>query len=83
MKEPAHSLDELLDLLGRRSFIMWMIGQGILVGVILVVAKLIKMTSPRTKHKPGKRLARGMAYGCIRLVSRNVVLAWHTWCTRR
>ncbi|KAI9752812.1 MAG: hypothetical protein M1815_000248 [Lichina confinis] len=65
MKEPAHSLDELLDLLGRRSFIMWMIGQGILVGVILVVAKLIKMTSPRTKHKPGKRLARGMAYGCI------------------
>ncbi|KAI9883872.1 MAG: phospholipid scramblase 1 [Watsoniomyces obsoletus] len=67
MKEPAHTLDQLLYLLERRAFIGWMIGQGILVGLILALAKFIKIMDPKTKHHPRKRLARGIAYGCIRL----------------
>lgn len=68
MKEPAHTLDQLLYLLERRAFIAWMIGQAVLVGLILLVAKLIKVVDPKAKHHPRKRLARGIAYGCIRLV---------------
>lgn len=72
MKEPAHTLDQLLELLARRAFIAWMIGQALLVVVILVVAKSIKLVDPRAKHKPGKRLARGIAYGCVRYVGESV-----------
>ena len=66
MKEPAHSLDELLQLLGHRSFIVWMVGQAIVVSAVLFLAKLIKMVNPKAKHTPRKRLMRGIAYGCVR-----------------
>src|ERR1700754_5203368 len=36
--EPAHSLDQLLELLGRQTFIIWMAMQALLVVTIVVVA---------------------------------------------
>ncbi|PLB38591.1 DUF803 domain protein [Aspergillus candidus] len=51
--EPAHSLDQLLDLLQRRSFILWMVGTMVIVLVIFAASKLLKyLTSPyfRSKH---------------------------------
>jgi hypothetical protein len=68
MKEPAHNLDQLLDLLGRRAFVLWMIGQAILVALIVVAAKLMKMLYPRASGSPCMRLSRGIAYGCVRSV---------------
>lgn len=66
MKEPAHSLDQLLELLGRRAFLLWMAGQGVLVVGIIAFAKMVKILHPAAKHSPSKRLVRGVAYGCIR-----------------
>ena len=63
--EPAHSLNQLLRLLGRRQFILWMIGQAILVIAIVVGARAIKLLNPRGSNSPRMRLCRGMAYGCI------------------
>lgn len=63
--EPAHNLDQLLELLGRRQFILWMIGQAILVVAIISGAKALKLMNPRTCNSPRMRLFRGMAYGSI------------------
>ena len=63
--EPAHNLDQLLALLGRRQFILWMIGQGILVAVVIAGAKALKHINPRTTNSPRMRLFRGMAYGAV------------------
>ena len=63
--EPAHSLDQLLELLGRRQFVIWMVCQAILVVVIGVGVKLIKVLRPRTSNTPRMRLLRGMSYGGI------------------
>ena len=63
--EPAHTLDELLDLLGRRQFVIWMIGQAVLVAAIMVGVKMLKYLNPWTSNTPRMRLLRGMAYGCI------------------
>ena len=63
--EPAHSLDQLLDLLGRRQFIIWMVCQAILVIAIGAGAKSIKILQPRNSNSPRMRLLRGMAYGGI------------------
>lgn len=63
--EPAHSLDQLLVLLGRRQFVIWMIGQAILVASIICGARALKYLNPRNSNSPRMRLVRGMAYGCI------------------
>lgn len=63
--EPAHTLDQLLALLGRRQFVMWMVGQAILVTSIIGGAKALKHMNPRNSNSPRMRLVRGMAYGCI------------------
>ncbi|KAI9823438.1 MAG: hypothetical protein M1832_002449 [Thelocarpon impressellum] len=65
MKEPAHNLDQLLFLLGRRPFVLWMIGQAILVVAIIGGANAIRIMNPRTANSPRTRLARGMAYGGV------------------
>ena len=66
MKEPAHSLDELLFLLGRRPFVLWMIGQALLVGTIVVGTRILRALTPRTVNAARMRLARGIAYGSVR-----------------
>lgn len=63
--EPAHNLDQLLVLLGRGQFVLWMIGQAALVVAIIVGAKAMKLMNPWTSNSPRMRLFRGMAYGCI------------------
>jgi drug/metabolite transporter (DMT)-like permease len=62
--EPAHTLDQLLLLLGRRTFVAWMILQAILVLAIIVVAGFLTRF-PSISSNPQIRLLRGLAYGCI------------------
>ncbi|PQE05059.1 DUF803 domain-containing protein [Rutstroemia sp. NJR-2017a BBW] len=62
--EPAHSLDQLLVLLGRRTFVIWMVLQALLVlGIIFLSWFLSRMRS--LSSSPRIRLFRGLAYGCI------------------
>ena len=61
--EPAHSLDQLLELLGRQTFIIWMVMQALLVATIITIAG--SLTRMRISHTPRIRLFRGLAYGCI------------------
>lgn len=78
--EPAHTLDQLLDLLQRRGFILWIVGTAVLVLVILLGSKSLKyFTSSRAKHSSTRhpcrpclhlppsrvRLIRGLSYGLI------------------
>ena len=63
--EPAHNLDQLLDLLGRRQFIIWMICQTVLVVAVTGSAKAIKIWRPRNSNTPKMRLLRGIAYGGV------------------
>ncbi|KAA6414219.1 MAG: DUF803 domain-containing [Lasallia pustulata] len=63
--EPAHNLDQLLELLGRRQFVIWMIGQAILVLAIIVAARALKLLNAHDSNSPRMRLLRGMAYGCV------------------
>ncbi|KAL9070718.1 MAG: hypothetical protein Q9161_004651 [Pseudevernia consocians] len=63
--EPAHNLDQLLELLERRQFILWMIGQAILVVGIIAGAKALKYMNPWTSNSPRMRLFRGMVYGAV------------------
>ena len=63
--EPAHNLDQLLALLGRRQFVLWMIGQAVLVVAVIAGAKALKHINPWTTNSPRMRLFRGMAYGAV------------------
>ena len=63
--EPAHNLDQLLALLKRRQFTLWIIGQAILVVAIIAGAKALKCMNPWTSNSPRMRLFRGMAYGAV------------------
>ncbi|GIC88839.1 DUF803 domain protein [Aspergillus udagawae] len=79
--EPAHSLDQLLELLQRRNFVLWMVGTAVIVLVILLVSKSLKLlASPhRSRHAsirhtctphipmaPSRvRLIRGLCFGLI------------------
>ncbi|KAI0447251.1 DUF803 domain protein [Xylaria telfairii] len=61
---PAHSLPELLELLGRWQFIVWMSLQAV---VVLAIALLVEFANhfQSIAQSPNFRLARGLAYGCI------------------
>ncbi|KAF3064990.1 hypothetical protein GL218_02089 [Daldinia childiae] len=61
---PAHSLPELLDLLGRWPFILWMSLQGVLVISMAVVIDLVNHLSSLSQNSRF-RLARGLVFGCI------------------
>lgn len=63
--EPAHNLDQLLELLGRQQFIIWMMVQAILVLAIIIGARALKLLNAHDSNSPRMRLLRGMAYGCI------------------
>ena len=63
--EPAHSLNQLLELLGRQQFVLWMIGQAILIVAIIIGVRALEVISLRSINSPRMRLLRGMAYGCI------------------
>ncbi|KAH6630258.1 hypothetical protein B0J18DRAFT_95011 [Chaetomium sp. MPI-SDFR-AT-0129] len=61
---PAHKLSELLDLLGRRPFILWMSFQAVFVIGLAVATELVSNLTTLTQD-PRFRLARGFSYGCI------------------
>ena len=63
--EPAHSLDQLLSLLGERQFILWMVATFLLVIITIIITKAVRYLRPRGHHTPRARLARGMAYGAV------------------
>lgn len=63
LPEPSHNLDQLLILLGRKQFILWMIGTALMVLAILAV--LIILGRLRTHATPRMRVWRGMCYGAI------------------
>lgn len=43
--EPAHTLDQLLELLDRRSFILWMVGTASIVVIVLAGSRIAKTLS--------------------------------------
>jgi magnesium transporter len=61
---PAHTLDELLQLLGRKPFVVWMSLQALLVIAIAVATDSFNAFS-KLAQTSRYRLIRGLAYGCI------------------
>lgn len=61
---PTHTLDELLALLGRQAFVLWMIMQALLVIAICVVVDGVNHFLNLSQH-PRFRLVRGLSYGCV------------------
>lgn len=65
ISEPAHSLDQLLDLLGRWQFVLWIVSTGVAVVAILIGSRALKLLSGPNSNSPRMRLFRGMAYGGV------------------
>ncbi|KAL7929589.1 hypothetical protein V8C35DRAFT_315210 [Trichoderma chlorosporum] len=61
---PAHELDELLELLARKPFIIWMILQALFVVSFAIVTDVISSLS-NLSHNARFRLIRGISYGVI------------------
>ncbi|KAL6889248.1 hypothetical protein HDV57DRAFT_514177 [Trichoderma longibrachiatum] len=61
---PAHELDELLELLARKPFIVWMIIQALFVVTLAVVTDVTSSVSSLS-HNARFRLLRGISYGVI------------------
>ncbi|KAI1779172.1 hypothetical protein F4818DRAFT_437963 [Hypoxylon cercidicola] len=61
---PAHSLQELLYLLGRWPFILWMSLQAVLVLSLATVIDLVNRFSSLSQNARF-RLVRGLVFGCI------------------
>ena len=61
--EPSHNLDQLLALLARHHFIVWMVMTGVIVVLLLVANWILQRIYPRAT--PRLRLVRGMFYGCV------------------
>ncbi|OCL05008.1 hypothetical protein AOQ84DRAFT_225295 [Glonium stellatum] len=63
LTEPSHNLDQLLSLLGRRQFLLWLWGTGFAVVLVLIATWSMKRMFPRPTAR--LRLIRGMCFGCI------------------
>lgn len=61
---PTHTLDELLALLGRSAFVVWMALQAVLVIAICVVVDGVNHFLNLSQN-PRFRLVRGLSYGCV------------------
>ncbi|KAL5083359.1 hypothetical protein Trisim1_001512 [Trichoderma cf. simile WF8] len=61
---PAHELDELLELLARKPFIVWMILQALFVVSFAIVTDVVSSLSSLS-HNARFRLIRGISYGVI------------------
>ncbi|KAI9831517.1 MAG: hypothetical protein M1826_003407 [Phylliscum demangeonii] len=71
-KEAAHTVEELVELLHQRAFVLWMAFQAVLATLILVVIRLLPRRSRQQKVAPSSststarhRLGPGLAYGCV------------------
>lgn len=63
ISEPSHNLDQLLALLGRKHFLVWMIMTGVVVVLLVFATWLLKRMYPRAT--PRLRLVRGLFFGCV------------------
>ncbi|KAF2753396.1 hypothetical protein EJ05DRAFT_431226, partial [Pseudovirgaria hyperparasitica] len=63
MNEPSHTLNELLNLLARPHFIVWLIGTAVMVLMSIVAAWAVKRFSARQSTRT--RLLRGMFFGFV------------------
>lgn len=63
ISEPSHNLDQLLDLLVRKQFLIWMCGTFVIVICLIIVNWLLKRVHPRPS--PRLRLIRGISFGCV------------------
>ncbi|KAL1955587.1 hypothetical protein VTO42DRAFT_8390 [Malbranchea cinnamomea] len=79
--EPAHTLDQLLELLARPAFLKWMAGTGIVVALTLLSIRVVKIlaTPPRARNLTGRhrvpttihltnprsKVIRGLLYGSV------------------
>lgn len=61
---PTHTLDELLALLGRQAFVLWMSLQAVLVIALCAVVDGANHFT-NFSQSPRFRLARGLAFGCV------------------
>ncbi|KAI9163278.1 putative magnesium transporter NIPA8 [Paramyrothecium foliicola] len=61
---PAHDLRELLVLLGRKTFLVWMSLQAVFVIALAIVIDVVNRTSSLS-HNARFRLIRGITYGVI------------------
>ncbi|KAJ9603458.1 hypothetical protein H2200_012236 [Cladophialophora chaetospira] len=55
--EPAHNLQQLLDLLGKRDFIMWMVGTMLVAVATILFAHVLKIWS--SHQRIAERMAKG------------------------
>jgi drug/metabolite transporter (DMT)-like permease len=64
LPDKDHTLEELLELLGREPFVLWMIGQAVLVAIVVSIASFLgRLHAIASNNRI--RLLRGLAYGCI------------------
>jgi len=63
LTEPSHNLDQLLTLLARKSFILWVFATFFVAFGLIVAMWFLRRTHRR--HTMRVRLVRGMAYGAI------------------
>jgi hypothetical protein len=63
ISEPSHNLDQLLQLLGRMQFLLWMFGTLVIVLALVIANWFLKRIYPR--QTPRVRLVRGIFFGCI------------------
>jgi hypothetical protein len=63
ISEPSHNLDQLLTLLGRKNFLLWMFSTLFVVVLLVIANWFLKRLYPRST--PRLRLVRGMFFGCV------------------
>ncbi|KAK6361088.1 hypothetical protein TWF730_004838 [Orbilia blumenaviensis] len=63
IKEPVHNLDELILLLYRRGFLVWLVGQGMIIILLQCIAQM--SNNSRGSNGTKWRIIRGTAYGSI------------------
>ncbi|ORY07952.1 magnesium transporter NIPA-domain-containing protein [Clohesyomyces aquaticus] len=63
LTEPSHNLDQLLELLVRKQFVIWMFGTAVIILFLIFTNWLLKRLYHRAT--PRQRLIRGLFFGCI------------------
>ncbi|KAL2007554.1 hypothetical protein VTN00DRAFT_8992 [Thermoascus crustaceus] len=79
--EPAHNLDQLIELLSRRAFIGWMVSTAVVMLIVLIGSRILKfLASPSRsksakplipyapqipKYSPRVKLIRGVSFGFV------------------
>ncbi|OAG05118.1 uncharacterized protein CC84DRAFT_1260362 [Paraphaeosphaeria sporulosa] len=63
ISEPSHNLDQLLQLLGRTQFLLWMVVTLVIVLALIIANWLLKRLYPRPT--PRVKLVRGIFFGCV------------------